>query len=62
MELSRSDTGLLLTDPQSDFLSEQGVTWGLVGESVRENGTVENIEKWLVAAKENGYEEALTSN
>jgi len=45
MDLSRSDTALLLTDPQNDFLSEQGVTWGLVGESVRENGMVENIEK-----------------
>ena len=51
-----------MTDPQNDILSEQGVTWGLVGESVRENGTVENIEKFLVAAKENGDEEALTSN
>ncbi|MGE3957404.1 MAG: cysteine hydrolase [Vicinamibacterales bacterium] len=43
--------GLLVTDPQNDFLSPQGVAWGVVGESVKENGTVENIERLLKAAK-----------
>ena len=33
---------LVVTDPQNDFLSEQGVTWGVVGESVVKNNTVEN--------------------
>jgi len=38
------NTALVITDPQNDFLSPNGVTWGVVGESVTENNTVENIE------------------
>ncbi len=38
------------------FLSEQGATWQLVGDSVRENNTVENIERLIQVAKSNGYE------
>jgi biuret amidohydrolase len=38
-----SDTALVVTDPQIDFLSPDGVTWGVVGESVTEHNTVENI-------------------
>jgi nicotinamidase-related amidase len=56
MEISKKDTAVLLTDVQNDFLSEQGVTWGLVGGSVTENGTVENIERLFKAAKANGFE------
>ena len=44
----------MITDPQNDFLSPDGATWGLVGESVQENNTVENIDSLLKAAKENG--------
>ncbi len=47
-------TALVVTDPQNDFLSPDGVTWALVGESVVENGTVDNIESLVKAAKENG--------
>ena len=47
---------MLVTDPQNDFLSEQGVTWQLFGDSVRENNTVENIERLIQVAKSNGYE------
>ncbi len=47
---------MLITDPQNDFLSEQGVTWQLVGDSVKENNTVENIERLMQAAKSNGLE------
>ena len=53
MDVNRDNTALLLTDPQNDFLSPDGVTWSLVGESVTENNTVENIEGLLKAAKEN---------
>lgn len=35
---------IVITDPQNDFLSEKGVAWGAVGESVTENNTIENIE------------------
>lgn len=44
-------TALVITDPQNDFLSPEGVTWGVVGESVKENNTVENIGKLLKTAK-----------
>ncbi|PWL38884.1 isochorismatase [Flagellimonas aquimarina] len=37
-------TAIVITDPQIDFLSPQGVAWGAVGESVKENNTVENLE------------------
>ena len=47
-------TALVITDPQNDFLSPAGVTWGVVGESVTENETVEHIEALFKAAKENG--------
>lgn len=47
---------LVITDPQNDFLSPDGVTWGVVGKSVTENNTVENIERLFKAAKENGIQ------
>lgn len=56
MEINAQDTALVLTDPQNDFLSPEGVTWGLVGASVEENRTVEHIEQLLSAAKSGGYE------
>ena len=47
-------TALVITDPQNDFLSPEGVTWGLVGTSVTENKTVENLQRLLEAAKATG--------
>jgi len=47
-------TALVITDPQNDFLSPDGVTWGVVGESVTENNTVANIETLILVAKANG--------
>ena len=55
MDLNRSDTALVVIDPQNDVLSETGVSWGLVGASVRENNTVENIRRLLEAAKGRGF-------
>ncbi len=49
------NTALVITDPQNDFLSPKGVTWGIVGKSVTENKTVEHIEALFKAAKKNGY-------
>jgi len=46
-------TALLITDPQNDFLHPEGVTWGVVGKSVTENNTVENIDSLFAAAKAN---------
>ena len=51
MEIDFARTALVITDPQNDFLSPDGVTWGVVGESVMENNTVENIGALLSTAK-----------
>jgi nicotinamidase-related amidase len=49
-------TALVITDPQNDFLSPDGVTWGLVGASVKANGTVGNIETLMKTAKASGID------
>lgn len=54
MKLDPKRTALVVTDPQNDFLSPKGVTWGVVGESVTEHNTVDNIESLFKAAKRNG--------
>jgi len=54
MTVDRNRTALVITDPQNDFLSPEGVTWGLVGKSVEANGTVENIESLIKNAKKAG--------
>ena len=54
MTVTRGNTALVITDPQIDFLSPKGVTWGVVGKNVTENNTVKNIEALLKAAKANG--------
>ncbi len=51
MKLDLSRAALVVTDPQIDFLSEDGVTWGVVGQSVTEHNTVANIETLFKAAK-----------
>ena len=56
MTIDASNTALVITDPQNDFLSPDGVTWGVVGESVTKNNTVANIDSLFKAAKKNGYE------
>ena len=53
-DVTAGNTALVITDPQIDFLSEDGVTWGVVGNSVTEQGTVENLEKLFIAAKATG--------
>jgi nicotinamidase-related amidase len=56
MDFSSKDTAIVITDPQNDFLSPQGVTWGLVGDSVEANGTVGHIEDLFKAAAAGGYD------
>ena len=56
MDIHKEDTAVLITDAQNDFLSEKGVTWELVGDSVKENKTVENIERLFKTAKAKGFE------
>ena len=56
MEIDPANTALVITDPQNDFLSPEGVTWGVVGKNVEETGTVENIETLFKLAKGNGIQ------
>ncbi|WP_317057699.1 cysteine hydrolase [Roseovarius rhodophyticola] len=51
MKLDLSRAALVVTDPQIDFLHPDGVTWGVIGASVEEHNTVENIETLFKAAK-----------
>ena len=55
MEFNPGNTAVVITDPQNDFLSPEGVTWELVGANVEENNTVANIESLLQAAKDAGF-------
>jgi nicotinamidase-related amidase len=56
MQITRNDTAVVFIDPQNEVLSEKGAAWPAVRESVRENKTVENIERIFQAAKESGFE------
>ena len=56
MEFSSADTAVIVTDPQNDFLSPEGVTWGLVDQSVQDNDTVAHIDQLFRTAKDRGYD------
>lgn len=56
MTIDPANTALVITDPQIDFLSPDGVTWGVVGKSVEANNTVQNIETLFQVAKANGIQ------
>ena len=56
MDINKNDTAVVFIDPQNEVLSDKGLAWGAVGDSVRENKTVENMERIFKAAKENGFE------
>ena len=60
VEVTLDNTALVITDPQIDFLSPDGVTWGVVGASVERNGTVANIGRLLAAAKAKGMTVAIS--
>lgn len=51
MVLDNKRSALVVTDPQVDFLSPQAVTWGVVGESVKQHNTVDNLRRLFEAAK-----------
>ena len=60
MEVEPGRTALLITDPQIDFLSPRGAAWGAFGESITEQGTVENIGRLLEAAKRSGTDVVIS--
>ena len=50
MSVEKGKTAVVITDPQKDFLSEDGVVWGVVGSSVKKNNTVEHLRQLMSAA------------
>lgn len=53
-QIVQGQTALLVTDPQNDFLSPNGVAWGVVGKNVEANGTIAHIDQLFAAAKASG--------
>jgi hypothetical protein len=49
MWFHKRDTALVIIDPQNDILSDKGISWGLVCESIQENDTVENLARLIAA-------------
>ena len=47
-------TAIVMTDPQNDFLSENGLGWGAFGENIQKNGTVENLRRIFEVAAAKG--------
>jgi hypothetical protein len=56
MNINNNDTAVVVIDPQNDVLSETRVSWNLMGESVKDNKTVENIEHIFKASKQGDLE------
>ena len=54
LDVEMGRTAVVITDPQKDFLSEDGVVWGVVGASVVENNTVEHLRQLISAALDAG--------
>jgi nicotinamidase-related amidase len=50
--LDRDHAALVITDPQVDFLSPDGASWPVFGDSISENDTVAHIGELFDAAKQ----------
>ncbi len=55
MNYDPTDTAVVVIDPQNDVLSPLGRNWDVLGASVTENKTVENLIHILTAAAVGGY-------
>ena len=60
MKLDVARAGLVVIDPQIDFMSPKGRAWPVVGESVTEHNVVSNIGRLFEAAKEAGIVVAIS--
>src|SRR5208337_1300325 len=56
MNIDKSDTAVVFIDPQNEVLSEKGLAWPAVHESLQEIGTIANMERIFKAAKTHGFE------
>ena len=54
MKYNRTDTAVVVIDPQNDVLSPSGRNWDVLGASVTENRTVENLVDILASARTRG--------
>ena len=55
MKFDTNDTAVVMIDPQNEVLSERGLAWPLLHESLHENNTVENMERIFKAAKKSEF-------
>jgi nicotinamidase-related amidase len=55
MDVQSSTTAIVFIDPQNDVLSEKGTAWSAVEASVKENNTVENMERLFKAARSRDF-------
>ena len=53
-EIEKGRTAVVITDPQRDFLAEDGVVWQIVGPSVEANNTVQHLSELMSAAQDTG--------
>jgi len=53
-KLDKSRTALLITDPQNDFLHEDGKLYGLLKENLKQLDTIDNIELLMKVSKAEG--------
>jgi len=58
--LDLEHAALVVTDPQIDFLSPEGVSWPVFGDSIRDNDTVAHIGELFHAAKLAGITVAVS--
>jgi nicotinamidase-related amidase len=56
LKIGRDDAAVVLIDPQNEVLSEKGLAWPLLHESLKENNTIENMERIFTGAKAHGFE------
>jgi nicotinamidase-related amidase len=58
--LDLEHAALVITDPQIDFLSPDGVAWPVFGDSIRDNNAVAHIGELLDTAKQAGITVAVS--
>jgi hypothetical protein len=55
VKYTRTDTAVVVMDPRTDLFSPMGRNWDVLGASVTEMRTVENLVQTLAAAKAGAY-------
>ena len=53
-QFDTAHTAIVITDPQNDFLAEDGMLYGLLAENLETLGTIGNIETLMKTAKATG--------